>query len=118
VRAIGSLCFAAAIVSCSCASKTQRKGSETSSAVTTGSGCDLTPVNSKGELRACAGGMSTAEGPGIPYNSTGVVDDHLPLSAADLAAIAAANALGVERAPAGMSPVDLGFAPLPGGSQP
>jgi hypothetical protein len=78
----------------------------------TGSGlaerCDMTPIDDKGTLPACAAGTTTKAGPGLPYNFVGVVRE----SDVDITPDAMPQAGGITAKDSTPSdPVDNGFAP-------
>ena len=71
--------------------------------------CDMTPIDDKGTLPACAAGTSTEEGPGLPYNFTGVISES-DVQAGDLATAQQAPMVAPAAQPE-LDPVDRGFAP-------
>lgn len=78
-------------------------------AVTAGSAvCDLTPVDDEGTLPSCAAGTPGSQDKGKPFDDTGDASP-LPVTAADAAATAVANALSTARNPAAQAPIDRGF---------
>jgi hypothetical protein len=71
--------------------------------------CDRTAVATNGHLLACAAGSPSAAGPGVPADFAGHVKTSMPISAAERAAISAANALSAARNSIGTSSLDRGF---------
>lgn len=95
-----------AVIACGPAEKPQV--STETQAVGSASPCELVPVDDEGTLPSCAAGSPSAEGPGKPFDDTGS-NTPLPLSAADQAATAAANALSAARNPSPQQRVNRGF---------
>ena len=84
------------------------------SASDSGSGsCNLAPIDDTGAMPACAAGTSGSAGPGLPQGFAGSDESSMPLSAADLAGLAADQALGLARNPPGQDPVERGFGTPP-----
>lgn len=73
--------------------------------------CDPKTPGVNGHLPACAAGVSTAQGPGVPTDFVGTVHSSMALSATERAAVDRANALAAQRNPASTSTIDRGFGP-------
>jgi hypothetical protein len=104
------------LLACSACGSSDKTSGSSGAVTATGSGsaqCDMTPINAQGDLPACAAGVPSESGPGLPYNFTGSLVGSMALDASGLAAEAAANALSAARNPATQDPVDRGFAPAP-----
>lgn len=64
-------------------------------------------------LPASAAGTSTAEGPGVPADFAGKLDEPKPLTPMEARAVAASRALSEARNPKGQKPTDRGFGQNP-----
>ena len=114
--------FAVGIASCSGdSSESAETAAVTVGSSGSGSGsCDRTPIDGSGTLPACAAGTPGSGGPGVPEDFAGSNETSMPITAADQAAIAAAQALDIARNPPGQDPLDRGFgrAPATGSATP
>ena len=92
------------------------QGQELTAGTYGGEECNLklVPVTDAGMLPACAAGKSTPTGPGLPFDFKGTVEQSMPMSEADVAAAAAADALSTARNSTPQSQVDRGFGVAPG----
>lgn len=73
--------------------------------------CQNVAIDGRGTRPACAAGVSSEQGPGVPSDFAGTLRESIPISQQERDAIAAANALANERA-VGTS-LDQGFGSPP-----
>lgn len=108
------MCICLALIGCG-PSEQPRVSTENQTVESGSADCELVAVDDEGTLPSCAAGTPSEGHPGKPFDDTsGDAGVSLPLSASDVAATAAANALSAARNPTAER-VNRGFGPATGG---